>query len=84
MLQGAPPSPEDHNHSVHTAFGNGLRPDVWEAFRTRFGVRNICEFYGASEAVATLLNYNSGTFSPPKFHPHKTNYSLIIFQDLTA
>jgi acyl-coenzyme A synthetase/AMP-(fatty) acid ligase len=84
MLQGAPPSPEDHNHSVHTAFGNGLRPDVWEAFRARFGVRNICEFYGASEAVATLLNYNSGTILDPKFPLHRRNYTLIVSQDPTA
>lgn len=45
---------------VHSAFGNGLRPDIWKAFRDRFGISNIVEFYGASESIGSTLNYNSG------------------------
>lgn len=44
------------------AYGNGMRPDVWQKFRERFGVRDISEFYASSEGNGALLNYNSGPF----------------------
>jgi len=47
-LLSAPPSPNDTNHRVRLAYGNGLRPDVWQRFRDRFGVKVIAEFYGAT------------------------------------
>ena len=36
--------------------GNGLRPDIWEAFQERFGVPVVREFYGATEGIAVTLN----------------------------
>lgn len=36
--------------------GNGLRPDVWDQFRSRFNIARIFEFYGSSEGNATFLN----------------------------
>ncbi|HVK98415.1 MAG TPA: hypothetical protein VM553_01310, partial [Dongiaceae bacterium] len=36
--------------------GNGLRPDIWMEFKTRFGIERICEFYGASEGNAGCVN----------------------------
>ena len=47
-LLSSPPSTEDKIHNVRLAFGNGLRPDVWNKFRNRFGVGVIAEFYGAT------------------------------------
>lgn len=47
-LLSAPVSPDDKNHNLRLAFGNGLRPDVWNKFRDRFGVGAIAEFYGAT------------------------------------
>ena len=47
-LHAAPPSPHDKNHSVKLAFGNGMRPDVWNRFRDRFGVETIAELYAAT------------------------------------
>ena len=41
---------------VRAAIGNGLRPDIWEAFQRRFGIENIVEFYGATEGNVALLN----------------------------
>ncbi|KAN0064862.1 hypothetical protein ACQY0O_001919 [Thecaphora frezii] len=61
-LLAVPPSPEDKNHRVRLAYGNGMRPDVWEKFRERFGVRVISEFFAASEGNGGLINYNSGPF----------------------
>lgn len=47
-LHAAPPSPHDKYHSVKKAFGNGMRPDVWNRFRDRFGVETIAELYAAT------------------------------------
>ena len=47
-LLSAPPSPNDTNHRVRLAYGNGLRPDVWQKFRDRFGIKSIAEFYAAT------------------------------------
>lgn len=59
-LLTAPPSPNDKNHRVWQAYGNGMRPDVWERFRERFGVKVISEFYAATEGNISLFNYNEG------------------------
>ena len=47
-LLSAPPSDQDKNHSVRMAFGNGMRPDVWNRFRERFGIDTIAELYAAT------------------------------------
>ncbi|KAK6347335.1 hypothetical protein TWF696_007404 [Orbilia brochopaga] len=59
-LLAAPPSPDDKNHKVTMAFGNGLRGDVWKEFRDRFGIRTIGEFYAATEGMNATWNMNSG------------------------
>lgn len=48
-LLSAPPHPEERNHKIRMIYGNGMRPDVWEKFRERFGIKEICEFYAATE-----------------------------------
>ncbi|CAH1254270.1 SLC27A2 [Branchiostoma lanceolatum] len=50
-------SPNDRKHNVRLALGNGLSQDVWEEFQSRFGVREIVEFYGMTEAVASFANF---------------------------
>ncbi|KAK8017766.1 hypothetical protein PG993_014092 [Apiospora rasikravindrae] len=42
-LVNAPPGPLDKGHQVRMAWGNGMRPDVWEPFRERFGIECINE-----------------------------------------
>ena len=53
----------DRTHSVKAAFGNGLRPDVWERFKTRFGIETIGEFYGSTEGFSATWNLSSNTFT---------------------
>ena len=36
--------------------GNGLRPQIWNEFKTRFAIPFICEFYGATEGNVALVN----------------------------
>jgi acyl-CoA synthetase (AMP-forming)/AMP-acid ligase II len=58
-LVAQPESPRDRDHSLRLALGNGLAPDVWERFVERFGVREIREFYGASDAPSAIVNLTS-------------------------
>ncbi|GAA5940572.1 long-chain fatty acid transporter FAT1 [Sporobolomyces koalae] len=62
FLLAVPPSTTDKQHNVHMAYGNGCRPEVWNAFRERFGVRVISEFFASSEGNGSLLNYNANNF----------------------
>jgi fatty-acyl-CoA synthase len=36
--------------------GNGLRPDIWNDFKTRFRIPRILEFYAATEGNVSLFN----------------------------
>lgn len=51
-----PPCPEEKNNPLTRVFGNGLRPDVWDEFKTRFGIERVCEFYGSSEGNVSFFN----------------------------
>ncbi|KAI1437002.1 fatty-acyl-CoA synthase [Xylaria sp. CBS 124048] len=62
-LVNAPPSPLDRGHKVRMAWGNGMRPEVWERFRERFGIECINELYGASDGMLMTMNPNRGDFS---------------------
>jgi fatty-acyl-CoA synthase len=60
-LLNAPPHPSERAHRIRIACGNGLRPDIWEAFRARFGIAHIREFYAATEGNAILFNFDDTT-----------------------
>lgn len=42
------------NENIRTMFGNGLRPQIWNSFANRFHVKEIYEFYGATEGNSNL------------------------------
>lgn len=56
FLLTVPPSQYDRAHKIRLMFGNGLRPQIWESFVNRFGVKQIGEFYGATEGNSNLGN----------------------------
>ncbi|MEX2205531.1 MAG: long-chain-acyl-CoA synthetase [Myxococcota bacterium] len=58
-LLNQPPDPRDGEHELSFCIGNGLRPDIWEAFRDRFRIPRIIEFYGATEGNVAMLNLDS-------------------------
>ena len=58
-LLSAPQSSEDRSHNVEIMWGNGLRPNIWQQFTDRFGVKFIGEFYGATEGNSNVLNIES-------------------------
>ncbi|XP_033709789.1 long-chain fatty acid transport protein 1 isoform X3 [Tursiops truncatus] len=51
-----PVSEAEGRHRVRLAVGNGLRPAIWEEFTERFGVRQVGEFYGATECNCSIAN----------------------------
>ncbi|WP_077044648.1 long-chain-acyl-CoA synthetase [Pseudomonas sp. KK4] len=61
-LVDQPPAADDRQHAVTRMIGNGLRPGAWRAFKTRFGVRHICELYAASDGnigFTNILNFDN-------------------------
>src|ERR1700758_197882 len=61
-LLNQPPKPTDRAHEVRLIAGNGLRPEIWDEFTSRFGIARVCEFYAASEGNAAFINI----FNVPK------------------
>ncbi|HEY0301926.1 MAG TPA: long-chain-acyl-CoA synthetase, partial [Rhizomicrobium sp.] len=57
-LLNAPPSRHEHDHRIRAITGNGLRPEIWRTFQTRFAIPRIIEFYGATEGNVSMLNYD--------------------------
>ncbi|XP_072177272.1 long-chain fatty acid transport protein 2-like [Diadema setosum] len=45
-----------YGHEVKFAQGNGLRPEIWREFQTRFKVGIINEMYGATEGNFAFIN----------------------------
>jgi len=64
-----PPTPRDRDHRLRVAAGAGLRPDIWTAFRERFGIARIIEMYGATEGNVALHNADGRVGSVGKPHP---------------
>jgi len=50
--------PQEAQHNIRLAVGNGLRPDIWPKFQSRFAIPLIGEFYAATEGNANLVNFN--------------------------
>jgi fatty-acyl-CoA synthase len=57
-LVNHPPHPKERAHGLRKVFGNGLRPDIWTEFQSRFAIPRILEFYGATEGNIALMNYD--------------------------
>ncbi len=57
-LVNSPPHPNETKHRLRLVCGNGLRPDVWNEFKTRFRIPRILEFYAATEGNVNLFNWD--------------------------
>jgi citronellyl-CoA synthetase len=55
-LMNQPPRPDDRDNPIEAIVGNGLRPDIWKAFKERFGISKVFELYGAAEAPLIFSN----------------------------
>jgi fatty-acyl-CoA synthase len=64
------------------ACGNGLRPDVWNEFKNRFSIPQICEFYAATEGGVSLFNAEGecGAIGRvPPYLAHRFSPTLVRF-----
>lgn len=68
-LLALPPSSADRDHRLRVAAGAGLRPDIWMAFKNRFGIEKIFEMYGATEGNVSLINRGNRPGSVGRTHP---------------
>lgn len=85
-LVNQPEHPQERDHKLKLAFGNGLRGDVWEDFQRRFAIPRILEFYGSTEGNASVFNFDGkpGAIGRiPKLLRGRMNLRLVRFdQDL--
>ncbi|MGE5372413.1 MAG: long-chain-acyl-CoA synthetase [Solirubrobacterales bacterium] len=56
-LFNQPEKPEDADNPLQIAVGNGMRGELMEPFRKRFGLSTIYEVYGATEGVGSFINF---------------------------
>lgn len=70
-LIDAPPSELDRHHRVTKMIGNGMRPNIWNKFKQRFGIQDIFELYASSEGnvgFSNIFNFdNTVGFSPTPY-----------------
>lgn len=81
-LVNCPPGEFDQAHKLKLAFGNGLRPDVWPEFQSRFKIPDILEFYGSTEGNVSLFNFDGkqGAIGRvPKLLKKQINIRLVRF-----
>lgn len=75
-LMDAPPSELEKGHRVTKMIGNGMRPNIWDKFKSRFGIKEVLELYASSEGnvgFSNVFNFdNTVGFSP-------TPYAIIEF-----
>jgi acyl-CoA synthetase (AMP-forming)/AMP-acid ligase II len=56
-LMNVEPQDGERDHCLRVGVGNGMDPNIWQAFQERFGVPTIREFYGATEGNVAILNF---------------------------
>ena len=81
-LVNCPEQEGERGHKIRLAFGNGLRPDVWPDFQSRFAIPQILEFYGSTEGNVSLFNFDGKQGSigrVPKFLKSQINIRLVAF-----
>jgi fatty-acyl-CoA synthase len=62
--------------------GDGLRADIWTAFKERFQIPQILEFYTSTEGNITLFNVEErpGAIGRiPSFFAHRSRLALVKF-----
>jgi fatty-acyl-CoA synthase len=77
-----PITPSETKHRIRLACGNGLRPDVWPEFQSRFRIPHILEFYAATEGNVALFNFEGKVGAVgriPWFVAHRFPTAVVKF-----
>ena len=81
-LTNAPHQDIETAHQLRIACGNGLRPEVWETFQSRFKIPRILEYYASTEGNFSLYNCEGlpGAIGKiPSFLAHRLPVALLRF-----
>jgi fatty-acyl-CoA synthase len=81
-LLHAAPAANETKHRIRLACGNGMAPEVWEAFEERFHIPRILEFYAATEGSVSLFNVQGkrGAIGHiPTYLAHRFAPALVAF-----
>ena len=81
-LVNQPEQLAERSHRLRLCCGNGLRADVWDAFRARFAIPRLLEFYAATEGSFSLFNVEEqpGAIGKiPGFMAHRSPVALVRF-----
>jgi fatty-acyl-CoA synthase len=81
-LVNAPVQALETQHDLRLACGNGLRPEVWQAFQARFRIPQILEYYASTEGNFSLYNCEGEPGSIgriPPFLAHRLSVELVRF-----
>lgn len=76
------PHPHETEHRIRMGCGNGLRADIWNAFKNRFRIPRILEFYAATEGTVSLSNIDEKPGSIGRIPPylaHRYPVTLVQF-----
>ncbi len=76
------PQPHEAEHQIRMGCGNGLRPDIWSAFKDRFRIPQLLEFYAATEGNVSLFNVEGKPGAVgriPPFLAHRFPAALVQF-----
>ena len=82
FLLSSPAHPKERAHKIRWIIGNGLRPDVWEGFVSRFDIPHVIEFYGATEGNVSLINVDGNVGAvgrAPAYLRSRFNCEIIRF-----
>jgi fatty-acyl-CoA synthase len=81
-LVNSPPQPQERQHGLRLACGNGLRADVWREFQERFRIAQVLEYYASTEGNFSLYNCEGkvGAIGRiPPFLAHRLPVALVRF-----
>jgi fatty-acyl-CoA synthase len=81
-LLNTPASAAAPRHRLRIACGNGLRGDIWPAFKERFAIPRVLEFYAATEGNFSLFNVEGkpGAIGRiPSFLTHRFPAAIVRF-----
>jgi fatty-acyl-CoA synthase len=74
-------SASETEHRIRLACGNGLAAEIWDAFKDRFRIPQILEFYAATEGSVSLFNIRGKRGSIghiPSYLTHRFSPLLVV------
>jgi fatty-acyl-CoA synthase len=82
-LLHTPKTLTETHHRIRMCTGNGLRPDIWDSFKTRFRIPRILEFYASTEGNVSLFNVEGKLGAVgriPSYLAHRFPIALVRFE----